>query len=84
MCVLDDGVTLACDQSVTGGENVDEKVLLGAARMVDLERCPLEDLDSSNGTTFLRAARERFLDLSSSGLEAAGKWCPCSVVHDGG
>ena len=41
---------------------MDEKVLLGAARMVDLERCPIEDLDSSNGTTFLRAARERFLE----------------------
>ena len=62
---MDDGATLACNhrlQSVTGGDNMDEKVLLGAALMVDLERCPIEDLDSSNGTTFLRAARERFLE----------------------
>lgn len=40
---------------------MDERKVLDAARMVNLDRCPIEDLDSADGAAFARAARGRFL-----------------------
>ena len=34
--------------------------MLDAARMVNLDRCPIKDLDSADGAAFARAARGRF------------------------
>ena len=39
---------------------MDERKVLGAARMVNLDRCPIKDLDSAAGAAFARAARGRF------------------------
>ena len=40
---------------------MDGEAVLDAARMVDLERCPIDDLDSPDGATFAQSARQRFL-----------------------
>ena len=45
-----------------GRDDVNEKVVLGAGRMVDLERCPVDALDSPAGAAFARSARKRFLE----------------------
>ena len=39
-----------------------ETLELSAARMVNLEPCPIGDPDSSGGAAFVRACRERYLD----------------------
>ena len=39
-----------------------EKPAFDAARMVNLERCPIDDPDSAGGAAFAQACRERFLE----------------------
>ena len=49
-------------QFISGGDDMDEKRALGAARIVNLECCPIADLDSPEGAVFARSARKRFLE----------------------
>ena len=41
---------------------MDGRIVPDVAQLVNLDRCPIDDLDSEEGASFAQAARQRFLE----------------------